>query len=169
MFRRIQTSTQGIPGIGAKIYKRIAAKILENFHNKVVEELVKLISNGPLLDIGCGTASILVKTAKRKTTRLLVGLDISKTMLSIALENLKQTHTDDYVDLILGDAHKLPFRNKSIEVILSTGTLHHLPNPETVFRECSRILKEKRSIRLIYDFSHDAPRNELEKSAKEIE
>ncbi|RLG75853.1 MAG: hypothetical protein DRO23_02700 [Thermoprotei archaeon] len=67
---------------------------------------------------------------------------------------------------MLGDAHKLPFRNNSLVLIVSTGTLHHLRNLKEFFKECERALKEKGEAWL-YEFSHDVKPQELREAAKQ--
>ncbi len=89
-------------------------------------------------------------------------------MLALAQENIKETTTDSYIDLVQGDAQKLPIRNNAIEIVVSTGTLHHIPRPKEMFRECSRILHRNKSLCIIYEFSHDVQREELKKSAIEL-
>ena len=43
------------------------------------------------------------------------------------------------------NATSMNFKDASIDVIIASHTIHHFYNPALFFRECSRILKKKRS------------------------
>ena len=64
-------------------------------------------------------------------------------MLELAKENIIKEGIRSSVDLVLGDAHKLPFRSESIGLIVSTETLHHIRKPYELFGECMRVLKDR--------------------------
>jgi len=95
-----------------------------------------------------------------------IGLDVSKAMIEIAAENIQKHKVKEHVDLVVGDARKLPFRDSSLDFILSTGTLHYLRDLAEFFRECSRALR-KEGKALICELSHDVSSKELkEQSAR---
>ena len=164
--RAIQSYGGGIPAPGAYVYRAIACRVLRKFHEVVAEDLGKIVSRGPVLDVGCGTASLISELGRRvRPPRGFIGLDISVAMARIALEEVKRVGLDAWVDIIVGDAHALPLRTGSVEIVVSTGTLHHLAKPHRFFSECSRVATR---ICRIYEFSHDVPREELAEIAKKF-
>jgi len=160
----LQRFGQGIPRGASYVYNKVASKLLEQFHEKVANEVSLYLSNGRILDIGCGTGKLLLNILGKKKV-LGVGLDISKAMINIAKVNLSKVY--GYVDLVLGDAHYLPFKSHVFSLIVSTGTLHHIREPHHVFEECVRVLKFGGEA-WIYEFSYDTPSEELDKTSIEF-
>ncbi len=165
--RRLQSKVQGIPPIAAHIYKFLAVKVISKLHELVAKEVTGLIGRyGYVVDIGCGTGSLLSKLGSLCGSNCyLVGLDVSRAMIKIARTELSRLGR--VFDVVLGDAHELPFRDSSVSAIVSTGTLHHLPKPRKFFLECLRVLKVGGKA-LIYEFSADASRSELLGTAREF-
>ena len=157
---------RGIPALGAWIYKVSAGRMLRGFHRVVAEEVSSLVSQGPLLDAGCGTAGLLIEAGRIKCPpQGFIGLDISAAMARIALSEVRKAGLGSCVDLVVGDAHAMPFRSSSVEVAASTGTLHHLPKPPEFFEECRRVA---RSVCMVYEFSHDVPWREFSEGARRL-
>ncbi len=157
--RAIQSRSGGIPAPGAYLYRLVACRVLKRFHRVVAEELSKTVSHGPVLDVGCGTASLIRELARlTKPPRGFVGLDLSIAMARIALEEVRREGLGAWIDIVVGDAHALPLRSQSVEIVVSTGTLHHLSKPSRFFNDCARVAKK---VCKVYEFSHDVPREEL--------
>ncbi len=164
--RALQSWIQGIPAPGAYIYRATASKMLRKFHRAIADELSKLLSDGPLLDVGCGTASLIKESARiKRLSRGFIGLDISVAMARIARDEVRKEGLDSWVDVVVGDAHALPLRSSSMEVAVATGMLHHLPNPSSFFAECSRVVKK---VCRVYEFAHDAPWREFSEASRQL-
>ncbi|RLE68185.1 MAG: hypothetical protein DRJ43_06000 [Thermoprotei archaeon] len=54
-----------------------------------------------------------------------------------------------------------------MDLILSTGTLHHIRDPEKVFRELTYSLRSNGEA-WVYEFSHDAPWRDFKVTAKRL-
>ena len=89
-----------------------------------------------VLDVGCGTGELLRMVGERfpETTR--TGLDLSAEMLSVARHKLGEG-----VELVQGDAERLPFADGDFDVVLCCDSFHHYPNPAAVIAEVSRVLE----------------------------
>ena len=77
---------------------------------------------GSLLDIGCGTNK-LVRSYSGKG----IGTDV---------------YQWGDVDVIVKDAAKLPFDDKTFDTITMVATLNHIPNRTQVLLEAKRVLKD---------------------------
>ncbi len=153
VFRRIQRSSQGIPSPIAGIYKRVAERVIERLHRDLAELISANISSGDVvLDVGCGTGSLLSMIDAEGVKR--VGLDISPAMLRMA------ANVDCH--LLMGDAHLLPLRDGCVDLLVSTGTLHHLRRPQEFFRECLRVTRRKA---WIVELSYDSPKEKFVKTS----
>ena len=162
---RLQRLFQGIPAGPAHIYDKLASRIISGFHSEVVEEmLLKLDKSSRILEFGCGTGMLLSILTKRVDFRSAVCLDISPVMVKISRRNLCP---HSFIDIVLGDAQSLPFKEHSFNLVISTGTLHHIRSPSKVFKECLRVLDECGEA-WIYELSYDAPREEITSSAEKF-
>jgi SAM-dependent methyltransferase len=87
-----------------------------------------------VLDVACGTAygsTILAQTGAAQV----VGVDIS---IEAVAGNGKQPTC---LTLANGDACNLPFDSDTFDVVVSFETIEHLPSPELLLAEISRVLK----------------------------
>lgn len=95
-------------------YPTLAPKLLP-----VIARLVKATSveNGDrVLDLGCGTGNVALSA--RRVGGDVVGVDLSRNMLSLAHDHLRVADVED-VDWIEADVEALPFRGGLFDVVLS--------------------------------------------------
>jgi ubiquinone/menaquinone biosynthesis C-methylase UbiE len=59
-------------------------------------------------------------------------------MVKIARRHAKGVNNARFV---FGNAAKLPFKDNSIDLVISTGASHHWKTPRLVFDECYRVLR----------------------------
>jgi ubiquinone/menaquinone biosynthesis C-methylase UbiE len=131
-----------------KYYEGLAKDYDHRFNNprldymRSVEKraLLDSLKPGIILDIGCGTGEQALFLAK-KGYRVL-GMDISKEMIKIAADRIKEAELEDNVSLITASAEALPFRDKSFEGSISIfGVFSHVPGASHAFQEMHRVLK----------------------------
>lgn len=85
------------------------------------------------LEIGCGrSASRLRRLAPQY--RFMIGVD---------MEIAEQSSSADSWAVLQADAHHIPARDASVDVVAMADVVEHLADPGLVFRECARILKPK--------------------------
>ncbi len=109
---------------------------------RYVEKMVLLetLKPGMILDIGCGTGEQSLFLAKRGYRVL--GVDMSRKMLTKANENAKEGKLEDKLSLVIASAEALPFRDKSFDGLISIfGVFNHIPRAEHAFKETHRVLK----------------------------
>lgn len=97
-----------------------------------------------VLDLGCGPGNLLAQVAKLNPRTEFIGLDLSDSMLNIANIKMKQQNISN-IELRVADMTQLSeFGNGSIDVIISSMAIHHLPDLtalDTTFAEIARILR----------------------------
>jgi arsenite methyltransferase len=115
-----------------------------------------------VLDIGCGHGLMLIGAAKKLRDGKATGIDLwqkqdqagnsrEATMRNVRLENVA-----DRVELIDGDARKLPFGDNVFDVVVSSWALHNIydrKERDGAVREAARVLKPGGHIRII-DIRH---------------
>ncbi len=89
-------------------------------------------SDGPLLDVGCGSA-VFTAGAYRSTGRALILVDRSLGMLARAAERLRG-HDLARVAFVQADLFDLPFQPGSFTTVACHGLLHLFDNPAEVIR-----------------------------------
>ena len=105
-------------------------------------ELAKLQSGDAVLDVGCGTGTLLIEAAKRiGPSGSTNGVDRSAQMLAHARRKAAaQGVTANFVE---GSADRLAFPHASFDVVFGTLMLHHLPAPMQMatIAEMRRVLR----------------------------
>jgi SAM-dependent methyltransferase/uncharacterized protein YbaR (Trm112 family) len=107
----------------------------------------------PLLEVGCGTGAQTRFIAQNNIP--LVSTDISEEMVTIARQKTDNAGLGDYVDYIIADAEKLPFRDDTFGGCVISATLHHLNNPGNVV--CGVAKKMKAPAMMFTIDPHDSP------------
>lgn len=101
--------------------------------------LPKTSSEELILDLGCGTGRASLPFAKQGST--VIGLDISEEMVKKARDKSFAQGLQEHTDYLVGDAENPPFTSRSFNVVIAFGVLHHVPKPQDVLKEISRLMK----------------------------
>ncbi|RLB05274.1 MAG: hypothetical protein DRG50_07490 [Deltaproteobacteria bacterium] len=94
----------------------------------------KFCENKEVLEVACGAGQGLGYLAKK--ARRVVGGDYTENLIKVA-----QKHYKGRVPLIRLDAHRLPFREDSFDVVILYEAIYYLARPEEFIKECCRILR----------------------------
>jgi SAM-dependent methyltransferase len=92
---------------------------------------------GTSLEVGCGSARL--STFVGAEGYRVVGLDYCVEAAALAQTSFARTGVRG--DVAMGDALRLPFRDNSVDIVLSTGLLEHFEDPAPVVREMVRVLR----------------------------
>lgn len=117
---------------GVKASKEQIARLFQRYHFAL-----SFCRNKEVLEVACGAGLGLGYLAKGALR--VVGGDIDENNLRFAREHYQGR---DNIELRALDAHKLPFEDKSFDVVLLYEALYYLANPELFVNECHRVLKE---------------------------
>ena len=119
-------------------------KIYKNYELilKRVYDLVKALDKREpkILEIGVGTGNLASKFLMSNYD--IIGIDQSREMLSVAKEKYPE------LKVRLGEFLKIPYDNKSFDIIISTYAFHHLNEKEkyAAIEEMLRVLKDEGTI-----------------------
>jgi len=153
-----------IPTPGAIFYNATVAKVLQKPETKIANDIVAKMGKGTILDLGSGTGYLAIEIARKAPGLQVCGIDLSRRMVKIARRHARGV---DNARFVFGNAARLPFKDNSIDLVVSTGASHHWKTPRLVFEECYRILKPNQEA-WIYDgcpevFANPADRRKLNK------
>jgi len=89
------------------------------------------------LDVGAGNGAFIQYASSRTPLRW-IGVDVSPTVIAIAKQQCA-------MPLIAAQGQRLPFADKSFDVIICANTLHHLNEAEaiTLMQECARVATQR--------------------------
>jgi len=136
-------------------YDRLAPKYDERWSRYIrlsVQETIRRLdfrASERLLDIGCGTGTLLGIIAGSFPDAVLYGIDPSSEMLAAAKKRLGCR-----TDLRVGMAESLPFDDDYFDVAVSSSSLHYWRHPETALTEIVRVLKPNGRV-VITDWCND--------------
>ena len=110
-----------------------------NDWNCLKDWIPKLGEGDLLLDVGCGSGRASIPFARNGVK--VIGLDISEQMVLRAKCKSEKLGIKDHVDYVVGDSENLPFRQNSFDAVLAFGVLHHVPTPQKMLQQMSKVLK----------------------------
>jgi ubiquinone/menaquinone biosynthesis C-methylase UbiE len=129
---------ESIPTPGAIFYNATVAKVLRKPETKIANDIVAKMGKGTILDLGSGTGYLSIEIARRSAGLQVYGIDLSRRMVKIARRHARGVNNAQFV---FGNAARLPFKDNSMDLVVSTGASHHWKMPRLVFEECYRVLK----------------------------
>jgi ubiquinone/menaquinone biosynthesis C-methylase UbiE len=102
-----------------------------------------------VLEIGCGTGNLLLTAKQTQPAAIVVGVDPDLTALARA--HRKARRRGLAVQLDRGYADDLPYADDSVDVVLSSFMLHHVPvnQREPAMREVRRVLHPGGALHLV--------------------
>jgi len=110
------------------------------FNDKTNQKIVdtclaegKFPTEGYIADLGCGSG-VFTRLFQSRNLHC-VGLDISLNLLQIG----RQVYADQA--FVEGDVECLPFASSSLDGLVLSGLIHHLPDKQRLASEVSRVLK----------------------------
>ena len=99
------------------------------FLQKVTNYSKKVRRGGVIIDIGCGTGTLLNEINQDvPNIHYLIGIDISSESVKMAKQKNKAA------DFIVCDIDNLPLRDKVSAMVIIWNVLHHLPNLESLHK-----------------------------------
>jgi SAM-dependent methyltransferase len=109
-------------------------------HRQIHEQILEHIKPGQrVLDVGCGEGVLSCLAAQRGAK--VIGTDISGDNIRSAKELAKSWQVD--AEFLQADAEDLPFPDGSIDVVVSSHVLEHLPDLFAGLRELYRVTENR--------------------------
>jgi ubiquinone/menaquinone biosynthesis C-methylase UbiE len=123
---------------------------------EILAEMVVAKKSDWAVDLACGTGALAVAFSPH--VRWIIGLDLTRAMLAVAQRAVRDANAHN-VTFALGNAQEIPFPDQSLDLILSSYALHHVPEPARVIGEMSRVLKRGGRAGIIDIFAQEDPRS----------
>jgi SAM-dependent methyltransferase len=102
---------------------------------------VKISSEAAVLDIGCGEGYVSIKLAEK--CQKVVGFDINAEGLKLAEDKKSRSRYKDRITFMSGNILKLPFPDKSFDLVCLLDVLPHIKQDREAMAEVNRVLNPK--------------------------
>jgi ubiquinone/menaquinone biosynthesis C-methylase UbiE len=123
--------------LGQRLWHDRKVQIINSYLSKEVKKL---------LDVGCADGYFLNRIRPALSSKTIInGVDVSEKLIKAARQKYPEIH------FFTADAHKLPFKEQSFDLVICTETLEHVVEPEIVLAEMKRVVTDKGKILLELD------------------
>jgi ubiquinone/menaquinone biosynthesis C-methylase UbiE len=109
---------------------------------------------GRAVDLGCGPGYLVTDLISQAPDLHVTGIDLSDEMLAEAEAHAQRHGAGQHASFRKGDVQQIPFPDNSLDLVVSTLSLHHWLDPVAVLDEISRVLRPGGSF-LIFDLRRD--------------
>ena len=101
---------------------------------KLIYDNIELFDSAQVLDVGCGTGTIL-KTLSERNNIVAHGIDVENEMIKVAKTKCPG------MDIQLCSCESTHFADNSIDAVIACMAYHHFSNKSAFEKEAARILK----------------------------
>jgi ubiquinone/menaquinone biosynthesis C-methylase UbiE len=129
------------PEIAAGFNRVAAMPQMRLLRRYVARSAACMVNGGAAMDLGCGPGHLAIKLAQMAPGLRVTGVDLSDEMLVQARGYARQSGVPDRVTFRKGDAQQIPFPDGSLDLVVSTLSLHHWRDPVAVLDELARVLR----------------------------
>jgi ubiquinone/menaquinone biosynthesis C-methylase UbiE len=126
------------PALG-RMFKGLLGPGMKDEH-RIARLLLALSPGDGVLDVACGTGNFSRGFARSVgPDGLVVGIDVSETMLARAVEDTSRAGLDN-VACVRGDAQRLPFRDNSFDAVCCFAAFHLFADPMPALDRMTAVL-----------------------------
>jgi ubiquinone/menaquinone biosynthesis C-methylase UbiE len=126
-------------------YERHARLVAGPLYRRVARDVgsAGLAAGAVVLDVGTGPGSVPRLIAADHPELTLEGVDLSAEMIALATHAAQtgQAAGAPSVGFQVGDVAALPYRDESVDLVISSLSLHHWEDPAAGLREVVRVLR----------------------------
>ena len=128
---------------GARLYARFAPRILDGLYERATRDVVSLVGHRPeptVVDLGTVPGDLALRLARSLPAARVVGVEPAATMRELAAARVPVSGPAN-ISFVAGDAGRMPLVDGSADVVVSTLSMDHWPDPAGSFAEIARILR----------------------------
>jgi len=134
------------------------------FLNGFVNELMSVQIDDRIIEIGFGTGKLIYKMAQQIEKGFIEGVDLSRTMVSIAKKRNKKNIAKGKVKIVEGNFDEMPYKKDSFTKACSVNTLYFWSKPEHTAKKIAEILKPGGRLILAFEDIEQLKQRKLDKN-----
>jgi ubiquinone/menaquinone biosynthesis C-methylase UbiE len=137
----------------AKHYESWAGLLARPLYRRVVADVAaaRLPVGASVLDVGTGPGRVPRMIAERCPQLSVTGIDLSPEMIARATAVAARGPAGHSVSFQVADVAALPFGDESVDLVVSSISMHHWADPAAGLRDVARVLRPGAQA-WIYDF-----------------
>jgi ubiquinone/menaquinone biosynthesis C-methylase UbiE len=133
-------------------YDQYTVRIFRGIHRRVAQDVAAAApKGGTVLDAGCGSGRLAAQIARLRPDLQVQGVDLEAGMVDIAARRAEQENLSSRVRFTVADLADLPLPADSVDLVVSTASMHHWADPGAVIASLDRVLRPEGRM-WIYDF-----------------
>lgn len=137
-------------GRSTRVYDIVARRFLRGVYRRIAEDIALAApQNAAVLDIGTGPGALITEIARLRPDIRVTGIDLSADMVNVARRNTARF--DDRVSVHEADVAALPFAEDTIDLVVTSFSLHHWDDVDAAGSEIRRVLRPSGQM-YVYDF-----------------
>jgi ubiquinone/menaquinone biosynthesis C-methylase UbiE len=141
----------------AETYDRRAGTLFRGVYRRVAEDVAAAAPTGSVvLDAGCGSGRLAIEIARRRPDLRVHGVDLERGMVEVAIRNAEQARVADRVEFTVADLADMALPDDSVDLVVSTASLHHWSDVGAVIASLDRVLRPEGRM-WIYDMRWISP------------
>ncbi len=112
-----------------------------SYRAQFADALARLVSAGSadrVVDLACGPGTLALQFARQ--VRWVCGVDLTPAMLDRARRTAEADNLGNMA-FAIGDAQSLPIAASSLDIAVTSYSLHHIPDPARTVAEMARVVK----------------------------
>ena len=120
-----------------------------SYRAQFADSLARLLSAQPgeyAVDLACGPGTLALQFARQ--VRWVHAVDLTPAMLAHARRTAESEGLRN-LSFTLGDAQSLPIASGSLDIAVTSYSLHHVPDPARMIREMARVVKRTGRVGII--------------------
>lgn len=132
-------------------YDGHAGKAFRGMYRQVADDVAAAAPpGGMVLDAGCGSGRLALEIARRRADLRVRGVDLERGMVDVGRRRAEDDKLGDRVEFTVADLADLPLPENSVDLVVSTASLHHWTDVDAVIASLGRVVRADGRI-WIYD------------------
>ncbi len=141
VLRVLITGKGPMDGWLARAYDRGIQDAFRNVFPPLLQEFLGEVRGARrILDAGCGPGQFTVLIAEALAPAEIWGVDLAPAMIELAEEHRAASPAAKRLHFQVGDVAHLPFPDGHFDLVVSSGSIKHWPDPVAGLRELHRVL-----------------------------
>ena len=127
------------------ILNRVISFGIDVSWRKKIVKILKFKNPSTILDVATGTGDLAIAMVKTNAQKI-IGLDISKGMLDVGIEKIKDRNLNNTIEMVIGDSENLKYENDFFDAVTVSFGVRNFESLDSGLSEIFRVLKPKGSL-----------------------
>ena len=127
------------------ILNRVISFGIDISWRKKIVKILKSKNPSMILDVATGTGDLAIELVKTNAKKI-IGLDISKGMLDVGIDKIKDKKLNNTVEMVIGDSENLKYENNFFDAVTVSFGVRNFESLDSGLREIFRVLKPNGSL-----------------------